>query len=302
VRKRGAVLLAAVAIGLSFAAPRLALAYSAAGDRLFPATLQLPQIAPGDEFYLNELNLPLSGGPVGSPSRVNNFTATYAKTITERLGVVIDGTFTSLDRVRRGSLQGWQNLDTELKFLAVTNRPHEFLMSLGLDREFGDTGRPAVGASSSGATTPRLYFGKGLGDLDIGYFRPLAIAGFAGYAVADSRPRPDIVQGGFVLEYSVPYLQSKVQSLDLPDFLRNLTPLTEVTFTTPGGGQSFGARTTLSIAPGVSYAGEGWELAVEGIVPLTQATGRGFGVTAQLHLSLDFLMPETLGRPLLSNP
>ncbi len=61
-----------------------------------------------------------------------------------------------------------------------------------------------VGAFASGATTPRVYFGKGLGDLDIGYLRPLAVAGLVGYQIADSPPRPNLVTPGFVVEYSVP--------------------------------------------------------------------------------------------------
>ena len=192
-------------------------------------------------------------------------------------------------------------MDTEIKYLAVDDQPHEFLLTLGLDREFGGTGAQRVGAFASGATTPRVYFGKGLGDLDIGYLRPLAIAGLAGYQIADSRPRPNLVTAGLVVEYSIPYLQSKVQSLDLPDFVRGLTPMTEMLLTIPGG-QSFGARTTALFAPGVSYAGEGWELAVEALVPASRASGRGVGAIAQFHLSLDFVFPETIGRPLFSAP
>ena len=277
-------------------------AYSAAGDRLFPATLLLPQITPGDEFYVNGQTLPLSGGAAGAPTRSSNFTATYSKTLTERLGVVVDGTFTRLDTSGGGALFGWQNLDTELKYLALDNHPHEFLISLGLDREFGGTGGPPVGAFASGATTPRVYFGKGLGDLDIGYLRPLAVSGFVGYQIADARPRPSLATGGLVVEYSFPYLLSKVAALDLPPILRGLTAMTEFQFSTPAGGESFGARTTALFGPGVSYAGEGWELAIEGLVPASRATGRGIGVTAQLHLSLDYLAGETIGRPLLSNP
>jgi len=56
------------------------------------------------------------------------------------------------------------------------------------------------------------------------------------------------------------------------------------------------------IAPGVSYAGEGWEFAVEALVPATSATGSGVGVTAQLHLALDFLFADTpLGRPIFAS-
>ena len=56
------------------------------------------------------------------------------------------------------------------------------------------------------------------------------------------------------------------------------------------------------IAPGLSYAGAGWELAIEGLVPARRATGRGVGVRAQFHLSLDFVAAETIGRPLFSAP
>ncbi|MGH7095285.1 MAG: hypothetical protein ACREFB_17360, partial [Stellaceae bacterium] len=50
-----------------------ALAYTASGDRTFPATLVLPQIAPGDEVYFNYSTVPLSGGA----TRVSDLTATY---------------------------------------------------------------------------------------------------------------------------------------------------------------------------------------------------------------------------------
>jgi hypothetical protein len=293
----GAVAAAALVLGLCNGAR----AYTAAGDRLFPATLVLPQIGPGDEFYVNGSTLPLTGGAPGTNSRANNFSATYNKTITDRLGVVFEENYTTIGRVGQKTAYGWQNFDTAIKYLAIVDQPHEFLFTVGVDREFGGTGAARVGASNSGATTPAVFFGKGLGDLDIGYWRPLAVTGVAGYQIADTRPRPDRITPGFVVEYSIPYLQSKVQSLDLPEFVRGLTPMTEVSFTIPNG-PSYGARTTALIAPGISYAGEGWELAIEGLVPETRATGKGLGAIAQLHLSLDYLLPDTLGRPLLSTP
>jgi len=278
-----------------------ALAYEAAGDRLFPATLVLPQFAPGDEAYFWSQTLPQTPAGVGTATRQSDFTGVYAKTITDQLGITIEETWTRLDRVGKDSWYGWQNLDTEIKYLGIVDQPHEFLLTLGVDREFGGTGAARVGAFASGATTPRLYLSKGLGDLDIGYLRPLAVQGLFGYQIADSAPRPDLVTPGFVVEYSIPYLQSKVQTLDLPEFVRGLTPMTEVSFTIPSG-QSFGARTTALVAPGVSYAGEGWELAIEGLVPASRATGRGVGAIAQLHLSLDYLLPDTIGRPLFPAP
>ncbi len=63
-----------------------------------------------------------------------------------------------------------------------------------------------------------------------------------------------------------------------------------------------GADDPALIAPGLSYAGAGWEFAIEGLVPASRATGRGVGAIAQFHLSLDFVAPETIGRPLFAAP
>ena len=296
--RAGALAIAAALIGACLPASDC-LAYTAAGDRLFPASSVLPQIAPGDEFYNWGWTVPLAGGPVGSPNRASNFAAVYSKTITERLGITAVESWFRIDRRGAPALHGFQNLETELKYLAIDDHPHEFLLSLAVDREWGGTGAQQIGATRSGATEPRLYFGKGLGDLDIGYWRPLAVTGQLGYQIGDTTSRPNLVTAGLVVEYSIPYLQSKVQTVPLPEFIRGLTPLTEVSFATPAG-RSFGARTTLLFAPGVSYAGEGWEFLLEALVPATRATGAGAGVRATLHLSLDFLFPDTIGRPLLS--
>jgi hypothetical protein len=276
-----------------------AAAYTASGDRDFPATLQLPQIAPSDEFYVDLSSLPLDPGAAGGTNRTTGVAATYAKTITDRLGVVIREGYSAIGQDGVGTQYGWQNLQAEIKYLAIDDADHEFLSSLGLGRETGGTGAGRVGASFSGATTPRIYFGKGLGDLDVGYLRPLAISGVAGLQLADAAPRPDLANAGVVVEYSIPYLQSKVHSFDLPNWARRLTPMTEIVFTAPAG-RSYGARATALIAPGVSYAGEGWEFGIEALVPASRATGRGVGATAQFHLALDFLFSDSIGKPLFS--
>ena len=136
-----------------------------------------------------------------------------------------------------------------------------------------------------------------------------AIRTFGGYShfiywfsyVLLGKPRPDLWQLGFALDYSIPYLEAKVQSVDLPDFVRALTPLVEVLFGVPSG-SSFGARTTITVAPGVNYAGGGWEFGLEALLPATRATGSGVGVAAQLHFSLDYLFAGGfLGRPIFSS-
>jgi hypothetical protein len=279
-----------------------AAAYTASGDRNFAATLVLPQLAPGDETYFNYSMQPLNSGGPGTPNRTSNFNAVLGKTITDDLGIFIEETYTWDHLQGGGTAYGWQNQDGSIRYQVLNNIDHEFLMSLGLDRETGGTGAGRVGASPSGATSPQIYFAKGLGDLDVGYLRPLAITTYNAVTFADTAPRPDVSNNGFTIEYSIPYLESKVQAFDLPNIVRQLTPMTEVLFTSPVG-RSYGARTTALIAPGVSYNGGGWELAAEAMVPVTRATGSGIGVTVQLHIALDFFLADTpLGHPLISSP
>jgi hypothetical protein len=264
-----------------------ALGYSAAGDRTFPASIFLPQLAPADEFYLPT-------APRPDPGNIGRATGVFEKTITENLSAGIKRGYSW-----QGDSEGWRNIEVWLKYGAVLDPASEFVFSGGLMREFGDTGARRAGASPVGATTPRVYFGKGFGDLDLGYLRPLAIVGSAGYMFSDGGRRPDTLAAGFAVQYSIPYLQSKVRSFNLPDAIRRMTPLVEVTFAPPIG-RSFGQRTVAIIAPGVSYTGEGWELALEAWMPITRATGRGVGVAAQLYLSLEYLFPTTIGKPLFS--
>jgi hypothetical protein len=286
---RGAALVL-IAAGLPIAGAQ---AYTAAGDRLFPATVLLPQIAPSDEAYVTTSTQPTSAG------RATSLSSFYDKSITERWGIGVEEGYGWLDRRRGSTVSGWHNAEVTLRYLAVLDQPHEFVLSVGVDQEFGNTGAIRAGADRHGATTPTVYLGKGLGDLDIGYLRPLAIAATFGYQASNGNPRPDQVQSGVALQYSIPYLESKVESLQLPEFMRSMTPLVEYFYTTPST-PSHGQSTTATVAPGFSFAGDGWEFTIEALVPATHATGTGPGVTAQLHLSLDFLLPGSLGKPLFS--
>jgi hypothetical protein len=281
-------------------------AFVAAGDRVFPGTLILPQIAPTDEAYLQGAT-PFSGiTPVPLNTRSTDAIGFFGKTLTERLGIRFRDVYTRLDPTVGSSSYGWQTLTANAQYEALLDPPHEFLFSVGVDRQFGGTGAGRVqrpGFSGVGATTPSIYFGKGLGDLDIGYLRPLAIEGTFGYLIADKNPRPNVATAGFAIEYSIPYLQSKVRALELPDLIRGLTPITELFLTTPTG-QAHGTPNTNTalIAPGLIYTGEGWQFGIEAMIPMTRATGRGVGVTGQFHVWLDYFFSDSIGRPVFSSP
>jgi hypothetical protein len=275
-------------------------AYTASGDRTFPATILLPQIAPSDELYFRSTTRSFHSAtePSGS-DRATNVTGVFDKTITERLGVTIEGGFNWADPARGPTQTGWQNVELTVQYLAILDPAREFLFTVGGVREFGGTGAQRIGADPRGATTPTLYFGKGLGDIGIDALRPLAVEGTFGYQISDGGARRDQIQTGVALEYSIPYLESKVRAFGLPDLVANATPMVEFFMTTPTR-SSAGTNTTLTVAPGVTYSGEGWELAVEALIPGTRTTGSGIGAAIQLHFALDFLFPGSLGRPLLS--
>ncbi len=271
-----------------------AVAYTDAGDRIFPATILLPQIGPSDEVYLTGSTLPQGNAGAGD-GRTSTVSLTFDKTITDQLSLTMTGAY-AVDAAGGQTDSGFQNFDASLQYLAVVDPQREFLLSFGIDENFGDTGAARVGSSAQSATTPAVYLGKGLGDLDIGLLRPLAIAGYAGYQFMDRGPQLEAFQSGLVVEYSLPYLDSKVTPLALPDFLRATTLMCEFAVSTPTGGGSNRDPTVL-IAPGVNIAGQGWDVGVEALIPANGATGRGLGVIAQLHLSLDYLAPETIGHP-----
>lgn len=274
--------------------PLAAAAYTAVGDRVFPATILLPQAAPGDDLYVTPSTLPVPGG------NATNLTATLDKLLTERLGIGIQDGYNWIGRDNASTLVGWQNLLAYVKYEAILDPPHEFLFSIGAAHELGGTGTRRVGAPENGATlVPTTFFAKGLGDLPIGYFRPLGLQGFATYQLSSGAPRPDNVLAGLALEYSIPYLQSKVGAFDLPDLLRGMTPIVETLVVTPTRNRG-GSTTAVIVAPGVAYSGQGWQFAIEARVPANSAAGSGVGVLAQFSLSLDYFFPNSLGRPLLA--
>jgi len=273
--------------------PATVAAYTAVGDRVFPATLLLPQAAPGDTLYVTPSSVPVSGG------NATNLTVTLDKLLTERLGIGIQDGYNWIGRNNASTLVGWQNLLAYIKYEPILDPPHEFLFSFGAAHEFGGTGTRRVGAPSNGGTlVPTTFFAKGFGDLPIGYLRPLALQGFATYRIT-SGSAPDNFLGGLAVEYSIPYLQSKVQAFDLPDLVRGLTPIVETLVATPTRNRG-GATTAVTVAPGITYSGEGWQFGIEARVPANRAAGSGAGVLAQFSLSLDYFFPGSIGKPVFS--
>jgi hypothetical protein len=297
---RRAVAAAAIAVAWAAFAVATAQAHVVCGDRVFPATLVMDDPGVGDELSLPTVQytpIPASGG---NPSgKTVDYGYEWDKTITQDLGVAINGDY--LTQYGAGqTLSGWDNVTLTLKDQLPCLEDHEFAMSVGLVREFAGTGSTrlinagAIDAVSS--TSPTLYAGKGLGDLPIGYLRPLAVTVELGYQVSDwPRASPNQWNYAVSLQYSMPYLQQHVKALEVPDLFTRLIPLVEVSLSTAPN-----APTTGIIAPGILYEADVWQAGIEALIPANSATRKtqGTGVIVQFHLFLDDIFPHSLGKPL----
>lgn len=274
----------------------IAHAHGIAGNRIFPPTLTIDDPSVADEVSLPTFSYKRQNtAPDGSSPSTRSFDLGFEwdKRITEDFGIGINADHLWFNPDGGSTTQGWDNISLTAKYKVYVNPDREFMASLGVTREFGDTGAKLI-ASHFGSTTPKIYFGKGLGDLPIGYLRPLAITGMAGYTIFDlSSNGPNQWNYGWSIQYSLPYLQQHVKDLGLPEFITKLTPLIEFNITS----NPFGPPTG-TIAPGVLYTDKAWQFGIEALIPLNNATNTDIGVIAQLHFFLDDIFPHSLGKPL----
>jgi hypothetical protein len=292
-----------IALGVMVAAVHAAQAWAHAvcGNRIFPATLVMDDPGVGDELSLPTIQyLPIPAADGSPAGHVLDYGFEWDKTITRDLGFAInDDYFTQ--RGAGQDLNGWDDTTLTLKDEIPCDEDHEFMMSVGVIREFAGTGSAqllrAGAIDTVGNTSPTLYVGKGLGDLPIGYLRPLAVTGELGYQISDSPPViPNQWNYAASLQYSMPYMQQHVKALNVPDFVGRLVPLVEVSLSSPQVGSTIG-----TISPGVLYEANTWQLGLEALIPANGSTRRlqGNGFLVQFHLFLDDIFPASLGKPLI---
>ena len=95
--------------------PTIASAYTAAGDRNFPAQLLLPQIGPTDSLWVPIMTQPKYPELDAGHTRETSLTGTYSKLITERLGIQLEYGLFHIDRLGDSSVTGTQNFHALLQ-------------------------------------------------------------------------------------------------------------------------------------------------------------------------------------------
>jgi hypothetical protein len=306
------------AFGLAFTlAPLEAAAHCFVGARFLPATLTVDDPCVADEMSLPTVARFNTGDDPSA--RETDVSFEYSKRITDTFGVSIGRTWTNLSQgAGMPDVSGFQNWETTFKHQFLTDAAHEFVMSAALVVEWGATGSPDVGAERFSTLTPTLYFGKGFGDLpdSAGWLRAFAVTGQVGYSIPTSSSTvtvdPDTgllnfefhpqfwVYGGS-LQFSFPYVKSNVIDLGLPDFVNRLIPIVEAQFRTPAANNDGNPSiTTGTVNPGVIFAADTFQVGLEAIIPINRASGTGVGGIVQLHVYLDDIFPQTIGRPLFT--
>jgi hypothetical protein len=299
-------------------------AHEIVGNRFFPATLGIDDPGTNDELALPTVAAFKTGD---DPSvRQRDVSTEFSKRITEAFAVSFGSSYSHISAPGGPTgigTNGFQNLDTTLKYRVIKDPEHEFIVSVGLGIEWGGTGAESVGGEKFNRYTPTVFFGKGLGDLPdtLSWIRPVAITGQIGYSIpgrnstttvgvdpdtgnptVDTQLNPHVLNWGGTLQYSMPYLKSAVIDLGLPDVVNRLIPLVEATFQTPVANTlTSGTLTTGTISPGFIWVGNTFQIGVEALIPINRQSGTNVGAIAQLHFFLDDIDPHGLGKPIFGN-
>jgi hypothetical protein len=273
-------------------------AHGFVGDRFFP-----PTIATDDPFATDELLLPSVSYSKSSDTPLVGTTDVgfeFDKEIFPKFALGISGDWLNLKPDGEPSSSGFDNFTLSAKYQLWQNDAHEAVFSGGGEWEIGGTGSKQIGADSRSTFTPTIYFGKGLGDLPdaLKYAKPFAVTGTVGEDLPDSAD-PNSLEWGFALEYSLPYLQSQVKDIGLPEPFKNMIPLVEFSFDSPQNRD--GGKTTGTINPGILYETRCFQIGAEAIIPVNDASGHDVGAVVQLQIFLDDIWPKWFGHPIIGS-
>ena len=296
----------ALGIAVVVAVPVTGWAHGVVGKRFFPAMLQVEDPFVADEMGLmvehmksregKETELELEIQKRLSPDLSIGFSGSYR--IMEPSGSAPGGHMMNEEPMGSGgTAYGFSNPKFSLTYQFLRDPTHELAGTLSFGIEASDVGAKRVGALPGTTITPSLQLGKGFGDLpdSADWLKPLAITGSLGYnALLSGRGETEDTQNslswGFTVMYSIPYLQAFVKDVGIRWPFNRLIPIVEFTGETLlSGGRS--GDTTAFANPGVLWAGNYIELAVEAMIPLNDLSGPHVGIIGMVHLFLDNIAP-----------
>jgi hypothetical protein len=273
-----------------------ALGHGYVGERFFPPTITTDDPFSVDEFSLSATHFRQPGDDDGPDTEQLSGGFEFVKEIFPRLAVGVSDNYFRNHTAGQNDQYGWDNIGVSVKYELWQNDPHEAIISIGLDTDIGRTNTNGVGGNTT-TFTPTLFYGKGFGDLPdcLAYLKPFAITGTIGQTFPTDASEPNALEWAFAVEYSLPYLQSHVRDLGVP-VVKNLIPLMEFSFESPENRD--GGVTTGTINPGVLLEMRTFQVGVEALIPINHESGDRVGVTMNLQIFIDDLLPKVFGHPI----
>lgn len=285
--------------------PSAAGAHGIAGNRLFPGTISFDDAAVADEALLPAVSRSHPPAPEGGHFTDTVVPASFTRLLTRDLALSLDGSWNRRERPDGPAGSGFGTPRVGLKSALYRSDARETLVAAGLTWAIGGLGDPKVGARSSSALQPGVFFGQGLDPLpdELAWLRPLAVAGAAAPELSlDGRGSTDVLHWSLALELSTFYWSKRHVHGAPPksEPVEQWIPLVELPFHTPLSDP--GRRTTTgTVNPGAAYVSDAWQLIAEAIVPLNATSGRRAGALVQMLFFLDDLLPSMFSRPLLAD-
>lgn len=271
----------------------LAWGHGVVGQRFFPESLSVEDPFPSDEADFPAISF--IKGPEGKERAVG---LEYSKRLSPNLAFGFEVEHVSLTPAdpAEPKQSGLNNPELFLKYAMLRDPEHEAIVSVILsvappwgDKDFTERNTTVA---------PGLIFGKGLGGLPDGlrYLKPIALGGAVSLEtplgnITDPVDQTSTLNYGFIVEYSIPYLQSFVKDIGLSKPFSRMIPIVEFSMATPVNGPDHGA-TTAYMNPGVIWSGKFVQFGAEALIPLNDRTGHNVGVLAVLHWYLDDLAPN----------
>ncbi|WDT70507.1 MAG: hypothetical protein MPW17_17385 [Candidatus Manganitrophus sp.] len=225
--------------------PHLLFAHGVIGKRFFPESLTV-----FDPFPSDEADLLAYSHFKDDEALVNSYGFGISKRFSPNLSFDLDGAYNQI-HPNDGSqdLNGFENFALAVKYSMLRVPEHEFILTSALEWEMGGTGSKEIGREPHSSLTPQLLLGYGLGDLPEGmkYLKPLAIEAQVGLTTpgvgnetTEAAEIATTLSYGFVVEYSILYLQSFVKDVGIGGPFSRMVPIVEFSFEQPINGPDGG--------------------------------------------------------------
>ena len=91
-----------------------------------------------------------------------------------------------------------------------------------------------------------------------------------------------------------------MKDIGLPSPLKDMIPLVEFSMET-GENRDERGRTTGTINPGVLWESRYCQIGAEALIPINDETGPHVGVTVQMWIYIDDLLPKVFGHPVFGS-